>query len=268
MSEDSGMISKITQKRISELLKQDKRIDGRGLNDYRELKVEAGLIERAAGSALVTLGKTKVMVGVKIETGTPFPDTPDNGVLTVNVELVPLASPTFEPGPPKEDAIELARVVDRGIRESQALDLKKLCIVSGKKVFIIFVDIYALDFDGNLFDSSTLASIAALKNAKMKDYVIKEDGELEYKSNDIGLPLQNYPVAISTAKIDDKLVVDPSLEEEIVADAAITVTIGKKGNICAIQKRKAGTFSVDEIIQIINLSKKKAKEIGSTFLKG
>ncbi|UCH01617.1 MAG: exosome complex protein Rrp42 [Candidatus Bathyarchaeota archaeon] len=268
MSENLGMVSKITQKRISELLKQDKRIDGRGLNDYRELKVEAGLIERAAGSALVTLGKTKVMVGVKIETGTPYPDTPDNGVLTVNVELVPLASPKFEPGPPKEDAIELARVVDRGIRESQALDLKKLCIVSGKKVFIIFVDIYALDFDGNLFDASTLASIAALKNAKMKDYVIKKDGELEYKANDISLPLQNYPVAISTAKIDDKLVVDPSLGEEIAADAAITVAIGKKGNICAIQKRKVGTFSVDEIIQIINLSKQKAKEIGAMFLKG
>jgi exosome complex component RRP42 len=60
--------------------------------------VEQGIIEKAEGSARVLLGKTEVMAGVKIETGEPFPDTPNEGVLTVNAELVPLASPTFEPG--------------------------------------------------------------------------------------------------------------------------------------------------------------------------
>jgi exosome complex component RRP42 len=268
MSEHYGIISKITQKRVSELLKQDMRLDGRGLDDYRELKLEIGLIETAAGSARVNLGKTKVLVGVKIETGTPFPDTPNKGVLTTNVELVPLASPHFETGPPRENAVELARVVDRGIRESKALDLEKLCIVSGKKVFIIFVDIYVLDYDGNLFDSSTLASIAALKNAKMKDYVVKDDGELKYKSKYISLPLQNYPVSITTAKIDNKLVIDPSLEEEMAADVEITVAIGQNGNICAIQKRKAGSLSVDEVLRVIILSKKKANDLRATFLKG
>lgn len=268
MTDSYGIVTKVKQKKISELLIQDKRLDGRDLENYREIKVEAGLIEKAAGSALVSLGKTKVMAGIKIETGAPFLDTPEDGVLTVNVELVPLASPSFEPGPPNEDAIELARVVDRGIRESKAVDLKKLCIVPAKKVFVVFVDIYVLDHDGNLFDSSALASILALMNAKMREYVVKDDGGLEFKSNYVKLPLQNYPIEVTMAKIDDKIVVDPSLEEEGVADAQITIAIGKNDEICAIQKSKPGAFSVDEVLEAINISVKKAKDIREKVLEG
>ena len=141
-----SIVARVKQKRIAQLLSKGKRIDGRGLTDYREIKIETGLIERAEGSARVRLGKTEVLVGTKIEVGEPFPDVPNEGVLTVNAELVPLASPTFEPGPPNENAIELARVVDRGIRESKAIGLEDLCIIPGKKVFIVFVDIYAVSY--------------------------------------------------------------------------------------------------------------------------
>jgi len=263
---DYGIVTKVKQKRISELLIKDKRLDGRGLDDYREIKVETGLIERAAGSALVSLGKTKVLTGVKIETGAPFPDTPEDGVLTVNVELVPLASPTFEPGPPNEDAIELARVVDRGIRESKAVDMKKLCITPKGKVFVVFVDIYVLDHDGNLLDASALASILALMNAKMRDYTVTDEGVLEYKPNYISLPLQNYPVEVTTMKINDKLLVDPSLEEESVADAQITIALGQNDEICAIQKSRPGAFTVAEILQAMDISKRKAKEMREKIL--
>ena len=61
----------------------------RGLTDYREIKIEQGIIEKAEGSARVLLGKTEVLVGTKVETGEPFPDTPNEGVMTVNAELVP-----------------------------------------------------------------------------------------------------------------------------------------------------------------------------------
>jgi len=268
MSDTSGVVTKVKQKRISELLIQDKRLDGRGLEDYRDIKVETNLIEKAVGSAQVYLGKTKVLVGVKVEAGAPFPDTPEEGVLTVNVELVPLASPTFEPGAPNENSIELARVVDRGIRESKAVDTKKLCIVPRKKVFVVFVDIYVLDHDGNLFDASSLASILALTTSKMKDYTINENGELDFKSSEISLPIQNYPIEVTMAKIDDKLIVDPSLEEEDVIDAQITIAIGKNDEICAIQKSKVGAFTVDDISKAVTLATKKAKELREKFLDG
>ena len=176
----SPMIIGIKQKRIAELVSSGKRLDGRGLTDYREIQVEPGVIERAEGSARIRLGKTEVIVGIKIETGEPFPDIPNEGVLTVNAELVPLASPSFEPGPPGEDAVELARIVDRGIRESKAIEMEKLCVEPNKKVFVVFIDVWVLNHDGNLIDASAMAALAALLNAKMFNYEL-EEGEIKIK---------------------------------------------------------------------------------------
>src|SRR5208337_3742513 len=106
----SSLVTRVRLKQIEQFIEKGKRLDDRGLDDYRPIKIEQGLIEKAEGSARVFLGKTEVLCGVKVETGEPFPDTPNDGVMTVNAELVPLASPTFEPGPPDEKSIELARV--------------------------------------------------------------------------------------------------------------------------------------------------------------
>lgn len=253
-------VVRVKQKQIAQLIAKGKRLDGRGLNDYREIKVEQGIIERAEGSARVLLGKTEVMVGVKIETGEPFPDTPNEGVLTVNAELVPLASPTFEPGPPDENSIELARVVDRGIRESKAIDLEKLCITPGKKVFVIFVDIYVLNHDGNLVDASALAALAALLNTKMFNYEI-ENGEIKIKPGYSPLSVRRHPVAVTFAKINDKLVVDPWLEEEQIMDARLTITTDDDGNICAVQKGGSGYFTPKQVFEAAQIAKEKAAEI-------
>lgn len=256
----STMIVRVKQKQIAQLIAKGKRLDGRGLHDYREIKIEQGIIERAEGSARVLLGKTEVMAGVKIETGEPFPDTPNEGVLTVNAELVPLASPTFEPGPPDENSIELARVVDRGIRESKAIDMEKLCITPGKKVFVIFVDIYVLNHDGNLIDASALAALAALLNTKMPNYEI-EGEEIKIKPGYSALPVRKHPISVTFAKINDKLAVDPWLEEEQIMDARLTITTDDDGNICAVQKGGSGYFTPKQIFEAAQIAKEKAGEI-------
>ena len=91
----SSLVTKVRLRQIEQLIEKGKRLDERGLLDYREIKIEQGVIEKAEGSARVFLGKTEVLVGVKVETGEPFPDTPNDGVITVNAELVPLASPAL-----------------------------------------------------------------------------------------------------------------------------------------------------------------------------
>jgi len=260
------MTARIKQKRIAQLIAHGKRLDERGPNDYREINVETGLIERAEGSARVRLGKTEVLVGVKIETGEPFPDVPNEGVLTVNAELVPLASPTFEAGPPDENSIELARVVDRGIRESKAIDLGSLCVEPGKNVFVVFVDIYVLNHDGNLIDASSLASLAALLNTKMFNYEVKE-GEIKVKPGYTPLPLRNYPVAVTLAKINDKLIADPWLEEEQIMDARLTMTVDKDDKICAIQKGGYGYFTTQQILEAAAIAVTKAEELRKLVVK-
>ena len=256
----SSMITRVKQKQIAQLIAKGKRLDGRALTEYREIKVEQGIIERAEGSARVLLGKTEVMVGTKIEIGQPFSDTPNEGVLTVNAELVPLASPTFEPGPPDENSIELARVIDRGIRESKAIEFDKLCIEPGKKVFVVFVDVYVLNHDGNLIDASALAALAALLNTKMPNYEI-EDGEVKIKSGYTPLPIKKHPITVTFAKINDKLVVDPWLEEEQVMEARISIATEDDGNICAIQKGGSGYFTPKQVLEAAKIAKEKAQEI-------
>jgi exosome complex component RRP42 len=253
-------LAKIERRALIESVEKGRRIDGRSPDEYRPVEIEAGVIPKAEGSAQVKLGKTKVLVGVKIDVGEPFPDTPDQGVLTVNAELVPLASPTFEPGPPDENAIELARVVDRGIRESGALDLQKLCIIPGSKVIVVFVDIYVLDHDGNLIDASALAALAALLNARMKKYELKKD-EVVFKDKYEPLPVLNRPIAITTAKIGNALIVDPCLDEEYVMDARLTVTVDDGGRIRAMQKGGLGTITLKEIEAIIDMALKKSQEL-------
>jgi len=262
----SIMAAKVRQKRIAQLIARGKRLDGREPTDYREIQIESGLIERAEGSARVRLGKTEVLVGTKIEVGEPFLDTPNEGVLTVNAELVPLASPTFEPGPPDENSIELARVVDRGIRESKAIVLEDLCVEPGKKVFVVFIDVYVLNHDGNLIDTSALAALAALVNTKMFNYEVKE-GEIKIKPGYKPLPMRNYPIAVTFAKINDKLIVDPWLEEEQVMDARLTMAVEKDGKICAIQKGGYGYFTAQQIFEASKIAQQKTVELRKLVVK-
>jgi exosome complex component RRP42 len=258
-------LAKLEQKTVHDIIVKGKRIDERGPLDYRPLTIMLGTVDKANGSAEVHLGKTRVLAGVKIQTGTPFEDTPNEGILTVNAEFVPLAFPTFEAGPPDEDSIELARVVDRGIRESKAIDLQKLCIEPGKKVFVVFVDVYVLDHDGNLIDAAGMAALGALVSATMQEFEVK-GGELRYKNSKVAVPIQNYPVPITSVKIGNSIITDPCLEEEQVMSCRLTVTTDKNDNVCAMQKGGLGIFTPEEIKQIISSSIQKSRELRNNIV--
>src|SRR5256886_16960513 len=72
------------------------------------------------------------------------------------------------------------------------------------------------------------------------------------------LPLNNHPVAVTFAKIDKTIVVDPSLEEEQVMSARLTVTIDKNGHLCAMQKGGLYGFTPDELEKAVHLAGVKA----------
>lgn len=246
---------------IAALLSKNLREDGRKFDDYRELSVEVNPIPRANGSCRVKLGETEVIVGVKIDVGTPFPDTPGSGVLIVNAELIPLANPKFEPGPPRANAVELARVVDRGIRESKCIDFGKLCIKAKEKVWMVFIDLYPINDAGNLFDAGALGAIIALKNAVMPKYDAKEEKVFHKELTKNKLPLSKLPVLCTFAKINGAIVLDPTTREENALDARFSISTLDNGNICAIQKGETGTFTDKEINTLVEKAIKKAKEL-------
>ena len=257
-----GVISRLKRRKIQEAVATGKRMDGRGLEDLREIDVKIGVLEKAEGSAEVHLGSTRVLVGVKIGVGPPFEDTPDEGVLICNAEFVPIASPAFEPGPPDENSIELARVVDRGLRSAEVFDFAKLGLISEEKVYVIHVDLYILNYDGNLIDASAIAAITALRNTMKPVYEVK-DGETVLTEKKEPLDVRKTPVAVTMVKIGDSLIVDPSADEEEVMDSRLTITVDDDGKICAIQKRGSEGLTLDEIKKSVNLAVEKAPEMRS-----
>jgi len=125
-----------------------------------------------------------------------------------------------------------------------------------------------LNHSGNLFDTSALASILALMNTQIKEYTVSKSGELKYKKGTKHLPIQNFPIEVTVAKIGEKMLVDVSLEEEAVIDAQLTIALGKDNEVCAIQKSLIGTFSQDEVHQALQIATDKAEELRAKLLRG
>ena len=245
---------------MNELLSRGTRVDGRGLTTMRELSIQTNVIEKAEGSARVRLGNTELIAGVKVALGTPFPDTPDKGLLVVSAEVLPLASPYAEPGPPDESTIELARVADRGIRESGMIDVSKLVLVEGKHVYAVFVDVSILNVDGNLFDATSYAVVASLLTTRIPKYTLDEKGQPVKTDEMEPLPIQTVPVSVTMARIGDHLLVDPTSEEEALMESRITFVSDDKGNICAGQKGMPGSLTTAQVSQAASTARLKGVE--------
>ena len=89
---------KITGEKIKQYLEEGKRFDGRKPEEFRDIVIETKVSKKAEGSARVKIGKTEVIVGVKMDVGTPYGDSPDKGNLMVTAELLPLSSPRISLG--------------------------------------------------------------------------------------------------------------------------------------------------------------------------
>ncbi len=230
---------------ILDLAAAGKRLDGRSPDEYRPIRIEPGFVATADGSALVRVGDTAVVAGIKLEPGKPFPDTPNAGVLTTNAELIPLSNAMFEPGPPQPGAIEVSRVVDRAIRAAETIDLTKLCVTPGEKSWVCYTDVHVIDHDGNLIDASLLAAVTALTHATVP---AKRFGIAEA---DYPLAVQHVPIECTFVRLGDTIVVDPSFDEEQAAQGRLTVATDELGRIVAMQKGLVGAFSPDDVKEVV-----------------
>ena len=246
---NSVIIEQLKREKILELLDQGKRLDGRGLHDQRSLSIEKGVIPKANGSARVKLGDTEIVTGVKIQPDKPFPDLGDKGILICTAEILPLADPNAEPGPPSEEVIELARVVDRGIRETEMIDLKQLVLIKDKSVIGIFVDCSVINSDGNLFDACSYASVASILSCTVPKFEIKDDVPALVEGEVSKPPIKTIPVSVTMARIGDHIIVDPTADEEACMDARITITTNSNENICALQKGGSDGFTVEQLLK-------------------
>lgn len=239
---------------IKDLILKDERVDSRKSMEFREIKTILNYVgEKAEGSCYVEIGNTKVVVGIKFGVMQPYPDSLDEGGLMVSLNYAPIVWQDL----PAHLDVELSRVLDRSIRESKMLDLKKFCIKEGEKSFQIFIDGYVMNYDGNLLDALNLATVKALMNMKMP--MLDESGKIT--GSDKNIELDANPVMVTVSRINNKYLIDLNKEEELAADFSLSISYMDDKTICAMQKFGIQGIPMKEIDKIFDIGNEKQNEL-------
>ncbi|KAL0460943.1 UNVERIFIED_CONTAM: Exosome complex component RRP45B [Sesamum latifolium] len=222
------------KKFIETALLSDLRIDGRGPFDYRNVTIQFGSED---GSSEVQLGQTRVMGCATSQLVQPYRDRPNEGTLAIFTEFSPMADPSFEAGRPGEFAVELGRIIDRGLR--------------------------------NLVDAANIAALAALLTCRRPECTLGgEDGqEVIIHPPEVREPLplivHHLPIAVTFGFIGNEstVVIDPSHFEEAVMGGKLTATLNTNGDVCAIQKAGGQGVIQSVIMQCLRIASMKAADI-------
>jgi exosome complex component RRP45 len=234
------------------------RVDGRALDAARHVRITLG---PAHGQAHVALGSTVALASATADPVAPYPDRPAEGTLSISVELSPAAS---EPAalefavhgahpPADRAAMALRGNVERVIRDSRAIDTEALCILAGKKVWAVSVEVSIVDAAGNCADAAHLAAMAALLHARRSDVSISGTDIHIHPFSErepLPLPVHHVPLTVTYALFggsndfpSDIAALDPCLAEELASDGIVTVALNTHGEVCGLHK--AGGLPVD-----------------------
>ncbi|XP_058483342.1 exosome complex component RRP43 [Solea solea] len=245
-------------------LKENCRPDGRELSEFRTTTLNIGSISTADGSALVKFGNTTVICGIKAELTNPTVEGPGKGYIVPNVDLPPLCSSRFRPGPPSEQAQAASQLIADIIESSEVIQTEDLCIDRGKLCWVLYCDIMCLDYDGNLLDACIVALLAALKNTQLPEVVINTETSVPQVNSDKrrALHIHKHPVSTSFSIFDDTiLTVDPTAEEESLATAQLTVVTDEEDRLCSVHKPGGTPLSGEKLQECISRATLRQREI-------
>ncbi|KAG2229591.1 hypothetical protein INT48_001902 [Thamnidium elegans] len=252
---------------LKRFLDQSVRPDGRLLNLFRKTMITSGAISTANASAMVRLGGTTVVCGIKAEVCEPKVSVPNQGYLVPNVELSPLCSPKFKPGPPSDKAQAVSEFINQLFIKSHIFPLESLCIEPGKAVWVLYADIVCLNYDGNILDASLLALTTALKDLKLPKAEVSSSMVVEVDSTEITEPIQLSRLPVSSTfcifNNPDVILSDPNDTEETLAKETVTIVTDLDHNLVRIYKNGGTTIDANGLKQCIHNAKQRTNEINS-----
>lgn len=239
------------------------RPDGRSLMKVRPATINVGSISTADGSAVVKIGRTTVVCGIKAELATPKPSQPQLGFVVANVELPPLCSATFRPGPPSDIAQTMTSMLGSIVDSCGLIDLSQLCVSKEHLVWILHCDIVCLDYSGSVMDAVLIALVAALRTVALPEatYCVETKSFSVDLQKRTPLKVASSPVSTTFATIDESnIIADPTVEEERLSNGSITVvTDGTR--LFSINKPGGTAYSETDLQKCISLSKDRAVSI-------
>ncbi|XP_050584844.1 exosome complex component RRP43-like [Bombus affinis] len=252
-------------KYLQDHLAQDIRPDGRQFLSFRPISVNISSITHADSSAIFKIGNTTVVCGIKAELAAPKAESPECGYIVPNIELPPLCSPKFRPGPPSDQAQVITKLIENILRNSAAIDLKDLCVYKGKLVWVLYCDLVCINYDGSIIDACIGALTATLSTLTLPETLYNvETGRVSVNSTKrIRFLVKALPVSITFAIFNDQLLVaDPTDDEESLCLGRLTIVMNEE-KICCIHKPGGIPISQDLFSKSLSKCKKRAELIRS-----
>jgi exosome complex component RRP41 len=214
---------------IELITSEGKRLDGRGPEDIRKIKIEVGVLHRADGSCYLEWGGNKVLVAVygPREAVPRHTQNPLKAIVQARYNMAAFSvEDRKRPGPDRR-SVEISKVI------SEALE--KVILTEQFPRATVNVNIEILDAEaGTRCAGLTAAGVALI---------------------DAGIPMRDIPVAIAAGKIGGQVVLDLGKEEDNFGDADLPVAISPRtGEVILLQMD--GHLTVDEFNQAFDLAVK------------
>lgn len=244
------------------------RPDGRDFLAFRPISINISSIQHADGSAIFKIGNTTVVCGIKAELATPTTETPEHGYIIPNVELSPMCSPKFRPGPPSDQAQVISKLIENILISSRAVNLNDLCISKGKLVWVLYCDLLCVNYDGSVIDACIGALTAALKSLTLPETIYNTETSVVTVQPETRIPfaMRSMPVSTTFAIFnDDTLVADPTDDEESLSLARLSIVMDDE-KICCIHKPGGVPISRQMLGKSMAKSKARAKLVRSLML--
>ncbi|KAK9308239.1 hypothetical protein QLX08_001708 [Tetragonisca angustula] len=252
-------------KYLQDHLAQDVRPDGRQFLSFRPISVNISSITHADSSAIFKIGNTTIVCGIKAELAAPKAESPEYGYIVPNIELPPLCSPKFRPGPPSDQAQVVVKLIENILKNSAAIDLKDLCVFKGKLVWVLYCDLVCINYDGSIIDACIGALTATLNTLTLPETLYNiETGSVSVNyTKRLKFPIKALPVSVSFAIFNDQLLVaDPTDDEESLCLGRLTIVMNED-KICCIHKPGGIPISQDLFLKSLTKCKKRAELIRS-----
>ena len=232
------------------------RPDGRSPKQYRKISITR-LTSSFNSPINVCLGNTQIFSQINAKLVSPKIERPSEGIISFQVDthhLKPSADFNSTNEALNEFRININTILEKCLKESHALDTNILCVIPGKIVFKIILEISIIKYDGNIYDASIIAALCSWLSFKIPFFRLKR-GELYYDSF-INLTTIHMPVCVTFGifeKDDEKVefVVDNTLEEESIMKGSISFCANIFGEISYMKMNTEASFGVNEIQDLI-----------------
>ena len=228
-----------------------KRADGRAYDEMRSIKIVPGYLEFAEGSALIELGKTRVLCSVSVdERVPPFLRGGGSGWVTAEYAMLPRSTVTRTRRDSSLGMVtgrnqEIQRLIGRSLRA--VTDLSAL----GERTLIVDCDV--LQADGGTRTAAITGAYVALHQAVQ---TLSNMGIIS------SIPFKSEIAATSVGIIHGHMMLDLCYDEDSSAAVDFNVVMTGKGDFVEIQGTAEGKpFSREAVDSLISLAEKGIQQL-------